>query len=60
MEAMSEEHRFHRLDSYVVNADRGFVGWKVGRYWVIEFLPESIADAVIAQDPRTMGRGRLR
>ncbi len=54
MEATAQDHRFHRLDSYVVNADRGEKDWKVGRYWVVEFLPESIADAVIAQDPRSM------
>ena len=36
---MGERHEFRRIDDYVVNADRGLPDWKVGRYWVVEFLP---------------------
>jgi hypothetical protein len=43
-ESMGERHRFHRIDEYVTNADRGLTDWKVGRYWVIEFLPEPGGD----------------
>ncbi|WP_261341623.1 glycosyltransferase family 39 protein [Tautonia sociabilis] len=44
-DAMSARHRFRRIDSYVVNADRGETGWKVGRYWVVEFDPEAREEA---------------
>jgi hypothetical protein len=37
---MKERHRLHRIDEYVINAERGLTDWKVGRYWVIEFQPE--------------------
>ena len=59
-DSMKQQHKFNRVDSYVVNADRGLIDWKVGRYWVVEFQPDDPeAFSPIASADEAVGNRRM-